>query len=138
MKMKLLTYLSRMQGLYYFIMGIWPILDIDSFVSVTGPKTDIWLVRTAGALIAGIGLTFLVAQAIQKTDAAIVTLALTASFGLCVIDVLNSITGRIPVIYLADAFVQSFFFTAWAVSSIRFRKTRHSAHHTPAAVKHRH
>jgi hypothetical protein len=43
------------QGIYFLIMGLWPILDIQSFLWITGPKSDLWLVRTLGLLIAAVG-----------------------------------------------------------------------------------
>lgn len=48
-----LVWLSLLQGLYYSISGIWPLLSIDTFMAVTGPKTDIWLVKTVGVLLMG-------------------------------------------------------------------------------------
>ena len=126
--MRLLTYLSRVQGIYYLIMGLWPILDLHSFMAFTGPKTDTWLVRTAGVLIADIALVLLIAQYTHHIHFHVAVMAMAATFGLGVIDVLNSITGRIPVIYLADAFIQWFFFTAWLIAVIKLKEN----------VKHKH
>src|SRR5438874_8318552 len=39
------------QGAYYVVSGVWPLLNMDSFEMVTGPKMDRWLVRTVGLLI---------------------------------------------------------------------------------------
>ena len=67
---KLLTGLTWLQGIYYTLTGIWPILSIQSFQMVTGPKTDHlvtgresdhWLVMTVAVLIIAIGGTLLVA-----------------------------------------------------------------------------
>ena len=51
----------RLQGAYYLVTGLWPVIDMRSFELITGPKTDDWLVRTVGVLAASIGLTLLVA-----------------------------------------------------------------------------
>jgi hypothetical protein len=32
--------------------GLWPLVSIGTFQQVTGPKTDLWLVKTVGVLIA--------------------------------------------------------------------------------------
>ena len=40
------------QGGYYLIMGAWPLVSLETFEMVTGPKTDHWLVQTVGALVA--------------------------------------------------------------------------------------
>src|SRR5438105_14734562 len=65
----LVTTLLWVQGLYYLATGLWPLVSIETFQMVTGPKTDHlvtgreadhWLVMTAGVLITAIGLTLLV------------------------------------------------------------------------------
>ena len=30
------------QGVYYALTGIWPVVHIGSFMKVTGPKRDLW------------------------------------------------------------------------------------------------
>jgi hypothetical protein len=44
--------LAARQGVYYLLTGVWPLPSIGSFQRVTGPKTDLWLVRTVGVLVA--------------------------------------------------------------------------------------
>jgi hypothetical protein len=53
---------ALVQGIYFFITGIWPILSIQTFLLVTGPKTDLWLVKTVGIVLATIGATLVFAQ----------------------------------------------------------------------------
>jgi hypothetical protein len=91
------------QGIYYILAGIWPIIDISSFLQITGPKTDIWLVKMVALLSISIGLTFLF-LARNK----IYPLILNASTALSylIIDVYYSYTGVISKIYLADAVVE--------------------------------
>jgi hypothetical protein len=54
-------YLSLCQGIYFFVMGIWPLFSMRTFEAVTGPKTDRWLVKTMGVLIAVIGAVLVLA-----------------------------------------------------------------------------
>lgn len=54
------------QGLYYLATGLWPLLSARSFQRVTGPKKDLWLVKTMGALVAGAGV-LIAAGAARKT-----------------------------------------------------------------------
>jgi hypothetical protein len=35
------------QGIYYLLTGLWPLVSIGTFQMVTGEKTDVWLVHTA-------------------------------------------------------------------------------------------
>lgn len=44
--------LAFLQGTYYLLTGVWPFASMGTFLAVTGPKTDLWLVRTVGALVA--------------------------------------------------------------------------------------
>jgi hypothetical protein len=37
----MLSFLALLQGLYFVITGVWPILSIRTFMMITGPKTDI-------------------------------------------------------------------------------------------------
>jgi len=37
---------NYLQGLYWLVTGLWGLIDVHSFMKVTGPKTDIWLVKT--------------------------------------------------------------------------------------------
>lgn len=39
------------QGAYYIVTGMWPLLHIDSFQVVTGPKDNLWLVKTVGLFL---------------------------------------------------------------------------------------
>ncbi|NJK94616.1 MAG: hypothetical protein HC905_06550 [Bacteroidales bacterium] len=55
-KQHFISTLSLVQGSYFFLTGVWPIIDIHSFMRVTGPKEDIWLVKTVGALTIAISL----------------------------------------------------------------------------------
>ena len=120
--MKLISYILLIQGIYYFISGMWPLLDIDSFMLITGPKTDIWLVKTVGVLVVMIALALLSARHRQETGAAIIIISLGSAVGLAIIDIIYSLSGRISKIYLADACIQAFFIISWVRSKIQFTK----------------
>ena len=32
---------ALVQGIFYFLTGIWPLLSMETFLKVTGPKTDL-------------------------------------------------------------------------------------------------
>lgn len=55
------------QGLYLLFTALWALIDIDSFMRLTGPKTDIWLVKTVSVLLLAIGLGF-IAQVFVNTN----------------------------------------------------------------------
>jgi hypothetical protein len=85
------------QGIYFFLTGIWPILHIKSFMAVTGPKTDLWLLRTVGVLVTAIGIDLIVSE-----DPSMV-LGIGSALGLAIIDIIYVAKKVISKIYLADA-----------------------------------
>jgi hypothetical protein len=116
------------QGLYYFITGIWPLLSIETFVAVTGPKTDNlpsglladhWLVMTVGTLIAVIGLSLLAAAWKTRMTTETAILAVGSAIGLTAIDVIYVTREVIPSIYLADAAAELFLIALWTVAWLK-------------------
>ena len=113
---------AAVQGAYFAVLGVWPILDIESFQAVTGPKTDHlptgnesdhWLVITVGALITVIGLTLLLAAWRKTITYEIVFLAVGSAIALAIVDVVYVVREVIAPIYLADAVVEGAFCIAW-------------------------
>jgi hypothetical protein len=102
------------QGLYYLITGLWPIVHMRSFLAVTGPKTDLWLVRTVGILIIVIGAAMTIAGMTGEPWVAMLTLAIGSALALTWVDVFYVATGQIPKIYLLDAVVEAVLLLAWA------------------------
>ena len=94
------------QGIFYLLTGIWPLLHIESFVLVTGPKTDIWLVKMVGLLSTAIALSIL-SQLAQKQRPLLLSISTAISF--FAIDLYYTISGTISKIYLADAAVELIF-----------------------------
>src|SRR5690606_20918492 len=90
---------------------------MESFLAVTGPKVDLWLVVTVGVLVGAIGLGLLVAAWAGRGIAAeIIVIALAAAVGLIGIDVAYVAIGRIGPIYLMDAAAQLVLVAAWIVA----------------------
>jgi hypothetical protein len=110
----LLRIVCGVQGVYYLVTGVWPLVSIDTFQAVTGPKTDLWLVRTVGVLIAVIALVLLWATRGRPTSD-VALLAVGSALGLTAIDFIY-VSGRvIDPIYLADAAAELILILAWAV-----------------------
>src|ERR1700704_5676056 len=94
---ELFTGLFWVQGLYYLVTGVWPLVSIETFQMVTGPKTDHlvtgreadhWLVMTAGVLITAIAVAVLVAAWRRQNPMEVAVLAVASAFGLTAIDVI--------------------------------------------------
>jgi energy-converting hydrogenase Eha subunit E len=113
---KPLELLAAIQSIYFLATGIWPILHIESFMKVTGPKRNLWLVKTVGAIIISIGLSLAVAAWNHQINLAIVTLAITSAIALTCIDVIYVSKGTIAKIYLLDAAAEIVLILAWLIA----------------------
>lgn len=111
--------LANAQGLFYALTGLWPLLHVRSFLAVTGPKVDVWLTQTVGALIAVTGLTLLVVAKRRRLGPEWALLAGGQAVTLGLIDIVFVARERIPPIYLADAIVELFLAASWLVLAAR-------------------
>lgn len=106
--------LSRTQGWFYVVGGLWPLLHMPSFEAVFGPKIDRWLVRTVAGLLVANGLT----QLATEDDAFSVRqsrrLGLGTAAALAAIDLYYVPRHRIRRTYLLDAVAEVGFILAWA------------------------
>jgi hypothetical protein len=122
--MKLFKYFVGVQATYILITGVWPLIDIESFMAVTGPKTDVWLVKTVGALLIPVSLAMF-AHLFHNgdTEPLIVLGSFTALAFLC-IDLYYTLTNVISEIYLADALVEFIFLIGWIFFAFRRTPTK--------------
>jgi|SRR5690606_34345133 len=98
--------LSLIQGYYYILTGIWPILHLKSFMFVTGHKYDTWLVQMVGLLSVSIGM------ALVTRPFGILAFCTALSFTL--IDMHYTVNGTISKVYQIDAIIQ-LFFLGWVI-----------------------
>src|SRR4051794_24747646 len=102
----------RVQGWYYLVTGVWPLVSLTTFELVTGPKTDDWLVRTVGLLAMAIGTALLVGARRGVPSVETVALSAVTAGAFAIVDVVYPLLGRISAIYLVDAAAQLAFITA--------------------------
>lgn len=112
-KLRLSNILAVGQGIYYLITGVWPLLDIETFQMVTGPKRDRWLVKTVGVLISVIGGVLLLAGFRGDETEEMSLLAIGSAAGLAAIDGVYVARQRISPIYLLDAAAEVALIAAW-------------------------
>jgi hypothetical protein len=112
------------QATYTLITAVWPLVDIKSFMEVTGYKRDVWLVKTVGALLIPIALA-LYAHLHFKSDhrTAFVLGCLTALAFAC-IDFYYALNDVIADIYLADGVVELIFVGGWIYIILSAKGTR--------------
>ena len=113
----MLPKVALVQGLYYLATGLWPIFHINSFLLVTGPKTDLWLVKTVGILVAVIGTVLLSASRSRRISDEIILLATGSALGLAIVDVVYA--RQISSVYLADAAAELGLVALWAIGRAR-------------------
>jgi len=111
--------LALAQGAFYFTTGVWPLLHLTSFLAVTGPKTDLWLVQTVGALLAVFGAALVLAARRDRLTPEWRLLAAAFALVLATVDIVFVARGTISPIYLADAAIEIPLAIAWAVISRR-------------------
>ena len=117
-----MKYVFLSQGIYYVLSGLWPLVHIQSFLAVTGPKTDIWLVKTVGVLVTVIGLVLISAGARRKGDVEFFVLGILAAICLAFIDLFYVFQGIISQVYCWDALVE---FVLAALLSFHLYKRAH-------------
>lgn len=110
MENSLLAALS--QGIFYVLTGMWPIVSIESFQLVTGPKHDLWLVKTVGAILSVIGTTLIIAGIRQEPMLSTAVLAIGSAVVLAGVDIIYFKKRIIAAIYLLDALTE-FLLIAW-------------------------
>ncbi len=100
------------QGIFYVLTGMWPIMNIESFQLVTGPKHDLWLVKTVGAILFVIGITLIITGIRQESMLSTAVLAIGSAVVLAGVDIIYFKKRIIAAIYLLDALAE-FLFIAW-------------------------
>jgi hypothetical protein len=129
----LTTALLWIQGPYYLLTGVWPLISIRTFQLVTGPKTDHlptgreadhWLVMTVGVLVMSIAITLLVAAWWRSAPLEVAILALASAVGLTSIDVIYVTRQVIDPIYLVDAVIEVPLIIGWIAVLVQQARSR--------------
>jgi hypothetical protein len=107
---------ALVQGIYFLVTGIWPLLSMRSFLAITGPKTDLWLVKTVGLILGVIGAVLIYAQATATVNPPVVALAIGAAASLALIEIVYVIKRVISPIYLGDAAAELILIAWWAIA----------------------
>lgn len=114
-KWKMIHWLCLLQGIYFFLTGIWPVVHMPSFIWISGHKYDLWLVETVGLSLAVIGLVLISAAGHKRINAETFLLATASAAALAYIDIYYASLGRILPVYLLDAAAEGIFIISWFV-----------------------
>ena len=105
--------LARLQAVIYLVTGIWPLLSIRSFEAISGPKTERWLVKTVGLLVAVVGAMLTLASRGRRVTPEVVVVAAGSAASLATIDVIYVAKRRISPVYLLDAAMELGLVAGW-------------------------
>lgn len=123
--------MAVVQSVVYVSTGLWPLVHIDSFLLVTGPKYDLWLVQTVGVLVALIGGALAAAAWNRRITPEIALLGAGVAVALAVIDVVFVVRDVIASVYLADAAMELLFAAGWCLAPVRARSGSSGQRHEP-------
>src|SRR5262249_24184630 len=112
----LLAFPGIVQGVYYVLTGLWPQLSIRSFLEVTGPKTDHWLVHTVGWLVFVIGVAMCLAAYRRQKTVEVLIVSIGSAVALAVVEVYYVLEHQISAVYLLDAAIQLGVLFLWIAS----------------------
>ncbi len=120
-------WLAVLQGGYYVLSGLWPLVSMHSFFAVTGPKTDVFLVQVVATLIIVIGLVLIVAAVRSVLSLELALLMIGCALALGSIELIYTFKGVLPPIYFADA-IEEFSMMLLCLAFLpRFTHRRHSS-----------
>jgi hypothetical protein len=101
------------QGAYFALTGIWPLLHYPSFEKITGPKTDVWLVKTVGALVCVTAALLLTAAARRELNLSTLIAGMGSAFALMMVDIIYVGKKVIRPVYLLDAIIEMIVLGIW-------------------------
>lgn len=106
-------FLVATQGTYFLLTGVWPLLHLDSFIAVTGYKTDVWLVKTVGALLLPMSMTlfYFFFRATDRVPA--ILLGALSSIAFIAVDFHYATKDTIRDVYMLDGAVEIIILAGW-------------------------
>jgi len=112
------------QSIYYILTASPAIISRAFFESMTGPKSDYWLVHMVGLLAIVIGVALGIAAWRRSATMEMIVLSIAAAASFAAIDIVYALRGTISRIYLADAAVEMAIIVAVLVCTRRIARLR--------------
>lgn len=104
---------AGLHAAYLIVTGVWPLVHRRSFEAVTGPKPELWLVRTIGGLAAACGVTLGAAVVRNRRPPEVQVLAFAEAAAFAAADLYAAATRS--RVYLGDVAFQAACLPAWLV-----------------------
>jgi len=114
------------QGLYYLLLGLWPVVGIGSYQEATWHQHSPWMAQAVGVLLLVIGVTLCLAAYRRQGSPEVLTLAFGSALALAGVDVHLVFRGY-SFLYLLDAVLQlalvAFWVYGWRKARVEAAKT---------------
>jgi hypothetical protein len=120
--MKIFRLTLGAQATYILITAVWPLVHIDSFMDVTGYKTDVWLVKTVGALLVPVAVCLYLHLFIHTDPRPAIALGGLTAFAFVCVDFYYALGDVISDIYLADGIIEAVFLAVWIYIAFSLKK----------------
>jgi hypothetical protein len=112
------------QGLYYLLLGLWPLVGIGSYQEATWDgHSPPWMAQAVGALLLVIGATLCLAAYRRQGSPEVLMLAFGSALALAAVDV-HLVWRGYSLLYLLDAVLQLGLVAFWIYG---WRKARQEA-----------
>jgi hypothetical protein len=118
------VYLSAIiaQAIYYFILGVWPLVNYDTYQRLTGRgEVDPWQLRLIGMLLAVIGAALLAGAYRGYLTPEMVILGAGSALVLLITHLVAVAQQKASSVYIIDAAAESVFLLWWAWNVIGTR-----------------
>jgi hypothetical protein len=103
------------QGAMYVATGLWPIVHIQSFERMAGPRASRGLVRTFGAVMATVGLSLLLRGMRRSRQQTASPLGAVGSLALSMANSVYAGRGRISPVSISRVIAQTALLVAWVM-----------------------
>lgn len=117
--MNIFRWLIWLQASYILVTAIWPLIHIQSFMHVTGYKTDVWLVKTVGALLVPVSICLYSFLFINTDRRPALILGSLTSVAFISVDFYYALSDVISDIYLADGAIELLFLFIWIYVALK-------------------
>lgn len=110
---------GKLQGAYYMLAGLWPLVAPDHFMSFTGARAELWLAQMLGALMAAAGIVLWQGTQQRCINASVPLLGVLVAMGLLGAE-LNYVSEQtLARSYLMEGVAEFAFLIGWAAFSLR-------------------
>ena len=110
------------QGSYYMVTALWPLIHIESYMALVGPITDIWLAKTVATMVIAIAITMFYHLSLRTDHRPLVLLGMSSSLAFVYTDMYYTTKGTLSYIYLLDAAAEFLFLVVWSILAFKQRR----------------